>query len=201
MASRNVGCFLRWPFGINRFSRNRFWLIWLKCSQSLGPLFGWNTVIIIFIGWVRLGRVISRPCAVAHAALAEAAGKMAEYFFLGMEKRAIKTCNLSCNVHCCKYEFKSDVARFTTQKSNQFCNNIKLLHVAKKLLQKVERSPTFCNKFCTCCAFYRLRETLFGSKWPSPVYDVCYLEVRCYPLYKYILTLPNSWCLVSCPKL
>ena len=34
----------------------------------------------------------------------------------------------------------------------------------EKLLQKLERSFTYCNKICTCCAFYRsqLRQSCFA---------------------------------------
>ena len=57
--------------------------------------------------------------------------------------------------HCCKNELKSDVGRFTTLESNLSCNN--------RLLQKVERVSTSCNKICTCCAFYRPRQTCATS--------------------------------------
>ena len=46
------------------------------------------------------------------------------------------------------------------------------LQVAKRLLQKVESSSTFCNKICTSCTFYRTKETCFAASDVTPVYGV-----------------------------
>ena len=53
--------------------------------------------------------------------------------------------------------------RFTVHIQNYFATN-QFVAGYKKLLQKVEISPTFCNKLCTCCAFYRLKANSFCSK-------------------------------------
>ena len=59
-------------------------------------------------------------------------------------------------------ELKSDVANFTTYEPN--LQKIRLLHVAKGCCRE-HSSSTFCNKLCTCRAFYWPKANLFCSKW------------------------------------
>ena len=66
----------------------------------------------------------------------------------GTVKRATKTCNLFCSI--ASKQVKKLCCAFTTH-----MQQIRLLQVAKRLLQKVESSSTFYNKTYTCCAFYR----------------------------------------------
>ena len=65
---------------------------------------------------------------------------------------------------------------FYYQSWNLFCNKSGCWRLRKvQVLQKVERSCTFCSKPGSCCAFYRPKANLFCSKWykcfspfPSP---------------------------------
>ena len=60
--------------------------------------------------------------------------------------------NVTCFATLLQNEFHWYVSRFTTQTcpaTNQVAAG------CEKLLQNVESSNTFCNKLCTCCAFYR----------------------------------------------
>ena len=41
----------------------------------------------------------------------------------------------------------------------------------EKLLQKLERSFTYCNKICTCCAFYRPQLSVRQSCFAVPVWS------------------------------
>ena len=73
------------------------------------------------------------------------------YVSKGTVKRATKTCNVSCNIaakqveeRCCAFYHPHQTCRATNQ----------IVACCKKLLRKVESSSTFCNKTCTCCAFY-----------------------------------------------
>ena len=59
-------------------------------------------------------------------------------------------------------ELKSDVANFTTHEPN--LHKIRLLYVAKGCCRE-HSSSTFCNKLCTCRAFYWPKANLFCSKW------------------------------------
>ena len=49
-------------------------------------------------------------------------------------------------------ELKSDLARFTTHVQTCLATNQDVAG-CENLLQKVERSSTFCNTLCTSCAF------------------------------------------------
>ena len=75
-----------------------------------------------------------------------------------MVKPEAKTCTLF--VALLLNKLNSDVARFTTKESNLSCS--------KKggiVMQKVESSYTYCNRICSCCAFYRPTANLFCNKW------------------------------------
>ena len=48
--------------------------------------------------------------------------------------------------------------------------------VCKMLLQKVESSSTFCDKICTCCAFYLPKSNFFCTA--SDVTPVCWRDSR-----------------------
>ena len=76
----------------------------------------------------------------------------------GTVKRATKTCNLFCII-ASKRVKKRCCAFYHPHAANQ------LVAGCENLLQKVESCSTFCNKTCTCCAFYRRRPKLFCSKW------------------------------------
>ena len=76
---------------------------------------------------------------------------------------ATKTYNLFCNI-AEKKKLKSDVARFKTHIQICLATN-QVFAGCEKLLQKVESSSTFCDKICTCCAFYRPKANLFCTKW------------------------------------
>ena len=70
--------------------------------------------------------------------------------------------NVTCFATLLQNEFHRYVSRFTKQTSpatNQVAAR------CERLFQKVESSYTFCNKLCTCCAFYRPKTNLFCKEW------------------------------------
>ena len=55
---------------------------------------------------------------------------------------------------------------FYSQRWNLFCNKSGCCRLRKvQVLEKVERSCTFCSKLGSCCAFYRPKANLFCSKY------------------------------------
>ena len=60
------------------------------------------------------------------------------------------------------------------------------LQVAKTLLQKVESSFTFCNKICTCCAFYSPKanlSSLYGVTPRNCIQSEVSINATCSNLY------------------
>ena len=78
-------------------------------------------------------------------------------------------------------ELNNDVACFTTLV--QTCLATKeVVAGCEKLLQKVESSSTFCNKICTCCAFYRFKANLFCNKWHPRLVNMALFVIACFAL-------------------
>ena len=78
-------------------------------------------------------------------------------------------------------ELNNDVACFTTHV--QTCIATKeVVAGCEKLLQKVESSSSFCNKICTCCAFYRFKANLFCNKWHPRLVNMALFVIACFAL-------------------
>ena len=78
--------------------------------------------------------------------------------------------------HCCKTRWR---AHFTNHV--QTClGTIQVIAGCENLLQKVECSSTFCNKICTCYAFYRPKAILLCSKRRC---NSCVLRDSCVNLF------------------
>ena len=66
-----------------------------------------------------------------------------------------------------------DVARFTTSRIQTCLATNQVAAGCEHLLQKVESSSTFCDKICTCCAFYLPKSNFFCTASDvTPVYGV-----------------------------
>ena len=61
-------------------------------------------------------------------------------------------------------ELKSSVENFTTYVQTCLAAN-EVAAGCENLLQKQESTFTFCNKICTCCAFYQPKANLSCRKW------------------------------------
>ena len=61
-------------------------------------------------------------------------------------------------------ELKSNVEHFTTYVQTCLAAN-EVAAGCENLLQKLESTFTFCNKICTCCAFYQPKANLSCRKW------------------------------------
>ena len=66
--------------------------------------------------------------------------------------------------HCCKTSWKAMLLVLLASFKPIF-QQIRLLKGCENLLEKVGSSSTFCNKICSCFAFYRLKANLFCRKW------------------------------------
>ena len=122
----------------------------LKCS-SLSKLFAVCCRNLLFLSNVR--RAFSF-CLVWFQFVTNTRKTLCTFVWLKVRKSGQQNVQLVLQ-HCCKNELKSGVGRFTTLESNLSCIN--------RLLQKVEGVSTSCNKICTCCAFYRPRQTCATS--------------------------------------
>ena len=72
--------------------------------------------------------------------------------------------------HCCKKSWTAMFCVFTP--ANQTCLAANQVAAGcEKLLQKAERSSTFCSKVCKCCAFYWPQGKL-ATRNITPIYGV-----------------------------
>ena len=93
----------------------------------------------------------------------------------GPQKRA------TCFSTFLQNELNNDVACFTTHVQTCLATK-KVVLGYEKLLQKVESSSTFCNKICTCCAFYWFKANLFCNKWHPRLVNMALFVIACFAL-------------------
>ena len=87
-------------------------------------------------------------------------------------------------------ELKRYSARFTTNVQTCLATN-QVVADCEKLLQKVERSCTFCSKLCSCCTFYEPKANLFCSRYGDV--NVFPLSLPLHP-FKFFLLLLQFLC-------
>ena len=68
--------------------------------------------------------------------------------------------------HCCNTSRKG-MLRVLTPTFKPVWQQTRLFQLAKGCCRK-QRVVAFCNKTCTCCAFYRPKANLFCGKWRKP---------------------------------
>ena len=123
---------------------------------------GWSPHSSPTVNWIKILQVWFSSVAIVRANLINL---LHVYTCKSLIKRYGKTGDKNVQLilqHCSKTSWKRMLSVSTAHAQTCFAA-YQVFAVCKMLLQKVESSSTFCNKICTCCAFYRPKSNLFCS--------------------------------------